>query len=159
MTCHSPAANVVTCATAMPTVTNIETLVALVTKLNVPISQIDKMFPEIVLRRGKRNLNKRPPLWPFGFADQAHVRLARKPIALVRIAGDTRANDIFPRCCSSLISRHNVIQIEFAAIKHLPAILAGVLVTLENVVTSKFARRYHWRFSLSTGAAPGLDGC
>ena len=31
-----------------------------------------------------------------------------------------------------------MIQIEFAAIKHLPAILAGVLVTLENVVTSKF---------------------
>src|SRR5437879_12102058 len=122
----------------MPTVTNIETLVALVTKLNVPISQSVKMCPGIVLRRGKRNLNNRPPLWPFGFADQTHVRLARKPIALVRIAGDTRTNDIFPRCCSSLISRHNVIQIEFAAIKHLPAILAGVLATLENVVPNKF---------------------
>ena len=122
----------------MPTVTNIETLIALVTKLNVPIRQIDKMFPEIVLRRRKSNLNKGPPLWPFGFADQTHVRLAGKPIALARIAGDTRANHIFPRCCPSLIARHNVIQIEFAAIKQVPAILARVLVTLENVVTSKF---------------------
>src|SRR5262249_2924198 len=138
ITCHSPAANAVICATVIPTVTNIETFVALVTKLDVPIGQIDKMFPEIVLRRRKSNLNKGPPLWPFGLADQTHVRLARKPITLARIAGDTRANDIFPRSCPSLIARHNVIQIEFAAIKHLPAILAGVLVTLENVVTSKF---------------------
>ena len=121
----------------MPTVTNIETLIALVTKLNVPIRQIDKMFPEIVLRRRKSNLNKGPPLWPFGFADQTHVRLAGKPIALARIARNARANHVLPSCGPSAIARHDVIQIEFASIEKLTAVLAGVLVALKDVVASK----------------------
>jgi len=75
------------------------------------------VLPEIVLRRGKGNLDERSPFWPFGFADQAHVRLARKPVALACIAGDARANHVLPSCGPSPITRHDVIQIEFATIK------------------------------------------
>jgi hypothetical protein len=47
------------------------------------------MFPEVVLWRGKRNLNERPPFWTFWFADQTHVRFSRKPVSLARITWDT----------------------------------------------------------------------
>ncbi len=95
------------------------------------------MLPQVVLRRGKGNLDERPPFWPFGFADQAHVRFARKPVALACIAGDARANHVFPCGRASAIARHNVIQIEFASIENLTAILAGVLVALKDIVARK----------------------
>ena len=95
------------------------------------------MLPEIVLRCGKRDLHKRPPFWTFGFADQAHVRFARKPVALARVTGDAGADHVFPRRSPTLIAWHDMIQIEFAAIKKLTAVLAGVLVTLEDIVARK----------------------
>jgi hypothetical protein len=108
-----------------------------IAQLDVPVSQIDEVLPEIVLRRGKCNLNERTPFWSFGFADQAHVRFARKAIAFARIASDARANDVFPRRSASAITRHHVIQIEFASIENLTAVLAGVLVALEDIVARK----------------------
>ena len=95
------------------------------------------MLPEIVLRCGERNLDERPPFWPFGFADQAHVRFARKPVALACIAGDARANHVFPCCSPSPIAWYDVIQIEFASIENFTAVLAGVLVALEDIVARK----------------------
>ncbi len=60
-----------------------------------------------------------------------------KPVSLTRIAGNAGANHILPRSCSSPIARHNVVEIEFASIKNLPAVLASVLVALKNIVASK----------------------
>ena len=48
-----------------------------IAQFDIPVREIDKVFPEVVLRRGKGNLDERPPFWPFGFADQAHVRFSR----------------------------------------------------------------------------------
>jgi len=96
------------------------------------------VLPEIVLGRSKRDLNKRPPLRPLRSADQAHVRLTRKPVALARIAWDAGANHIFPSRCPAPVARHDVIQIKLAAIEQLAAILAGVLVSLEYVVSGEF---------------------
>ena len=95
------------------------------------------MFPEVVLRSGKRNLDKRPPFWPLRFANQAHVRFARKSVAFARVARDARAHHVFPSRRSSPIARHDVIQIEFASIENLTAVLAGVLVALEDIVARK----------------------
>src|SRR5439155_19656824 len=68
-----------------------------IAQLDVPVREIDKVLPQVVLRRSKGNLNKRPPFWSLGFADQAHVRFSRKSIALACIARDARANHVFPR--------------------------------------------------------------
>jgi hypothetical protein len=65
------------------------------------------------------------------------VRFTREPIALARIATDARAHHVLPRGCSSAITRHDVIQIEFAAVERLAAVLAGVLIALEHVVPGK----------------------
>ena len=110
----------------------------LVAQFDVPVCQIDEVLPEIVLRRGKRNLNKWPPLRPLGFTDQAHVRLARKPVAFARIARNTRANHVFPSRRPAPVTRHDMIQIKLAAIEQVSAVLAGVLVSLKHVVPGEF---------------------
>ena len=109
-----------------------------IAQFDVPVSEIDEVFPEIVLWRRKRNLHKWPPFWTFGFADQTHVRLAREPVPLARIAGDARAHHVFPSRGPTLIARHDVIQIELASIEKLAAVLAGVFVALEDIVARKF---------------------
>ena len=70
------------------------------------------------------------------------MRFPRKAIALARIAGDARANHVFPTRVPAAISRNHVIKIQIAAIKNMPAILAGALVALEHVV----ARELHFLF-------------
>ena len=110
----------------------------LIAQFDVPVRQIDEVLPEVVLRGRKCDMHERPPLRSLGFANQAHVRFARKPVAFARIATDTRANDVLPRGCPSPITRYDVIQIEFAAIENLAAVLAGVLVALKHIVSGKF---------------------
>ena len=107
----------------------------LVAQFDIPVGKIDKMPPAFVLRRGKRNLDEWPPLGPLRFTDQVHVRFLRKSVAFACIARNTRANHVFPGCHSAAIARHNVVEIQIIAIKNLTAILACILVALEDVVT------------------------
>jgi len=109
-----------------------------VAELNVPVSEIDEVFPEIVLGRSKRDLNKWPPLRPLRFADQAHVRFARKPVAFARIARNTGANHIFTSRCPAPVARHDVIQIKVTPIEEFATVLAGILVALKHVVSGEF---------------------
>ena len=92
------------------------------------------MLPKIVLGRSKRDLHKRPPLWPLRFANQTHVRFTRDTIALSGIAGYARTNNIFPSGRASAVARHDVIQIKIAPLKDVAAVLASVLVALEDIV-------------------------
>jgi len=64
--------------------------------------------------------------------------LLRRAIGLLRIALDAGAHNIFPRRWTAAVARDHVIQIQVPAIKDLAAILAGIVVALENVVTGKF---------------------
>jgi len=96
------------------------------------------VFPEIVLGRSEGDLNKWPPLRPLRFADQAHVRFARKPVAFACIARDAGANNVFPSRRPAPIARHNVIQIKVTAIEEFATVLASVLVALKHVVSGEF---------------------
>ena len=96
------------------------------------------MFPEVVLGSRKSDLNKRAPLRPLRLADKAHVRFTRKAVALARIAGDARANHVFPSRGPAPVPRHDVIQIKVAPIEQMAAVLAGVLIALEHIVTREF---------------------
>jgi len=87
-------------------------------------------------------MHKGSPLWPFRFPNQVHMCFLRKPIAFTRITWDARAHDVLPCRRPSSIARHDVIEIQLVALKNLAAILAGVLVTLENIVP----RELHFLF-------------
>ena len=47
---------------------------------------INEVFPEIVLRRKKSDLHKRPRLRPLRFANQTHVPFPDQPVALALMA-------------------------------------------------------------------------
>jgi hypothetical protein len=110
----------------------------LVAQLNVPVREIDKVSPALMLLRRKRHMNKRPPLRPLRFADKRHVSFVRKPIPLAGVTGNARTNHILPNRRPAAIARENMIEIQLAALENLSAILAGVFVALENVMPRKF---------------------
>ena len=66
------------------------------------------------------------------------MRFTGQPVSFPRIARNAGANHVFPNSRPATVTRHDVIQIELAAIEQLAAVLAGVLVTLEYVVPREF---------------------
>ena len=95
------------------------------------------MPPAFVLRRGERDVQERSPLRALRFANQRHLRFVRQSIALSGVTRNARANDIFPRRHAAAITRNNVIEIQIIPIERDAAVLAGVLVALENIVAGK----------------------
>ena len=110
----------------------------LVAQLDVPVGKIDKVSPAFVLRRRKCDVHKRAPLRALRFANQTHLRFPRQTVALARIARDTGANHVLPDGESASVARHDMIEIQVVPLKNLAAVLAGVLVALENIVPREF---------------------
>jgi hypothetical protein len=95
------------------------------------------MLPTIMLD-AEIDLDKRTPFRAFWFADQVHPGFLRSLIRLLRIATDARANNVFPRGRSATISWDDVIQIQVFTFKDMSAVLAGIPISLKNVVPRKF---------------------
>lgn len=110
----------------------------LVAQLDVPICQIDKVPPTLVVLGRESDVDKRPPLRTFRSPDQRHMRFVWEPISLSRITRDTRADYIFPGCQAASITRQYMVEIELGPIENRSAILAGIFVPLENVVPGEF---------------------
>jgi len=81
---------------------------------------------------------KGAPFRAFRFSSQTHIRLVRETVPFPSIAGNAGANDIFPSSLPSAIAREDVIQVEHFAREHPVAILTGVFIPLENIVTGEF---------------------
>ncbi len=96
------------------------------------------MLPTVVLVEREIDLQEGTPLRPLGLADEAHSSLLRQPVRLERIALDAGADDILPGCRAAPVARNDVVQVQVVAIKSLAAVLAGVLVSLEDVVPGEF---------------------
>src|SRR6185436_5428098 len=103
-------------------------------QFDVPIGQIQKMFPAIVMLKAKVHLYERPPLRTLRLSNQVHARLERRAIRLLCIAEDARADNVLPRCRPTPLARDYVIEVKVFAIESLSTILAGVMIALENVV-------------------------
>ena len=69
------------------------------------------MLPAIVMLKTKVDLHKRTPLRTLRLADEMQARFVRSAIRLVRITGDTGADDILPGRRAAPISRNNVVEI------------------------------------------------
>ena len=90
-----------------------------------------------MLRSRKCDMHERAPLRSLRLANQTHVRFLWEPVAFACVTLNARANHIFPCRRPASIPRHDMIQIQFVSLENIAAILAGVLVALENVVTRK----------------------
>src|SRR6185369_1447348 len=103
-------------------------------QLHVPVGQIEEMLPAIVVMKAEVDLDKGPPLGPLGFSDQPHARFLRRAIGLLSVTRNAGTDNVLPGGRSAAVPRDHVIQIEILAIERPAAVLAGVLVSLENVV-------------------------
>ena len=95
------------------------------------------MFPAIVLVQAEIDLHERSPLRSLRFADQMHPGLLRGVVCFDRITLDAGANDILPGSWTSTVPWDDVIKIQILAVENAAAVLAGILVALENIVPGK----------------------
>ncbi len=58
-------------------------------EFDIPVGQIEKMFPAFVMLEGEVHLHKRTPFRALWFTDQMHARLGRSAVGLACIAPDT----------------------------------------------------------------------
>lgn len=112
-------------------------LSGLLAQLDIPIRQIEKVLPAIVILGAEIHLNKRPPLRPLRLADQMHASFCRRAIGFFGITLNAGAHDVFPGGRPSPIARHDVIQIQVFTVKKFAAVLAGIVIALENVVAGE----------------------
>jgi len=85
----------------------------------------------------ERAEERSPPRGPR-FFNRKHIGLPGQLIRLARVAADTGADEVFPRGFSTLVPRDHVIEVEFLHLEPLPAVLAGIPVTREDVLARKF---------------------
>ena len=86
----------------------------------------------------------RLPSWTHWLLSEFHVRLCRSSVSLLRIAIDTSQYAVRPTRQTTLGSRNNVVNRELFAARLLSAVLAGHLVTFENVsATEGYLLRRH----------------
>ncbi len=95
------------------------------------------MFPAFMGPHPEGHLHKGTPLGAFGCADEVHAALSRSMVALASVAADAAANNVLPVGGAATVLGHYMVQIQFATIKGFPAVLAGILVALVNVVSGE----------------------
>lgn len=95
------------------------------------------MLPAIVMMKGEINLHKRAPLRPLGFADQVHAGFLRSPVGFDRITLDTGADNVLPGGRAASVPGDYMVQVQVLPVARGPAILAGILVPLEDVMSCK----------------------
>ena len=82
-------------------------------------------------------MHERTPLRSLRLSNQTHVGFLREPVAFARVTLNARANHIFPCRRPASVPRHDMIEIQLISLENPAAILAGVFVALENIVTRK----------------------
>ena len=93
------------------------------------------MLPAIVMLEAEIDLHEWPPLRPLRLPDQMHPGLVWSSVRLDRITPDTGTDNVLPSGRSATVARDHVVQVQVFAIKLVAAILARVLISLEDVVS------------------------
>src|ERR1017187_9563447 len=108
-------------------------LLHVLAQLDVPVGEVNKVLPTVVVMQAEVDLDERPPLGPFGLADKMQAGLLGRAVGLLRVAFDAGADDVFPRRRAAAVARDDVIQVQILAVEDAAAVLAGVFVALKNV--------------------------
>lgn len=102
-------------------------------KFDVPVSEIEEVFPAFALAGVKDETDDRAPFGADGFADEAHTGLVGEAVGFAGITADAGADDVFPGGFTAAITRDDVVEVEVFAGEVLAAVLADILVAFEDV--------------------------
>jgi hypothetical protein len=103
-------------------------------QFDVPVGEVDEMFPAIVFLEAEVDLHEWAPLRPLRLANQVDTGFLRCAIGFARIALDAGANNVLPGGRAAAVARNDVIEIQILSIERLAAVLAHIFVALENVM-------------------------
>jgi len=93
--------------------------------------------PTVIHAAGKRNVHKGPPLGALRFLQQLHPCLVGETIAFSCVAWNARTDNILPVGLTSTILGQYMVDVQAAAVKDDSAVLACVLVPLEDIVAGE----------------------
>ena len=102
------------------------------------MGKVNEVCPGLVAGFCKGGVKDGAPAWGFGFTDETHAGLGRGAVGFAGVAGDAGADDIIPCHFSSLFPRDDVVEIELGTVEFLTAVLAGIFVAFEDVLSGKF---------------------
>lgn len=95
------------------------------------------MGPAGVNTPGKCDVHKRAPPGTLWFPEKLHTGFVRKSVSLAGVAGDARANYVFPCGLPTAVARQHMVDVKVGSFEAVAAILAGVFVALEDIVPRK----------------------
>ena len=95
------------------------------------------MFPAVVLVQAEIDLHEWTPLRTLGFANEVQAGFLRRSVGLEGITLDAGADDILPTRRSAAVTRNYVVEVQVFAVACFAAILASVLIALENVMSGE----------------------
>lgn len=110
----------------------------LIAQFHVPVGDIEEVLPVVVATGAEIELHERTPLGLRRLAEELHARLGRSAVRLARIALDTGADDVLPRRRATPVARDDVVEIQVAPVHLLVAVLAGIVIALEDVMPGEF---------------------
>lgn len=138
-------------------------------KLDIPVCDVNEVLPAIVRMDGELDLDEWTPLRSLGLADEVHAGFLRSAVGLARVALDARAHDVFPSGRTATVARNDVVKVQIASLAAFAAILAGVLIPLEDVVPGEFdlllrhavidQKQYHAWNANAEGNCADVLGC
>lgn len=82
--------------------------------------------------------DERTPLWALRPAHQPHAGLMGHPICLLCVTANAGSNNIFPSGATTLITGDYVVKIQVALVVMPAAVLAGVVVAVEDIAAVEF---------------------
>ncbi len=95
------------------------------------------MLPRFVARLVELDVQERTPFRTLRFFQQLKPGFRRSSIALLAVTRHAGTDDVFPARFTATIPGNHVVKIQILAIEFLRAILAGVVIPLEDVVAGK----------------------
>ena len=104
-------------------------------QLHIPVGQIDEVTPAVIDSAGEGDVDERAPLGPLRLPEQLHPCLVGKAVSLARVAGNAGTDNIFPSGLSTAVARKDMVDVEIRPVEVNAAILTGVFVALEDVVS------------------------
>jgi hypothetical protein len=112
-------------------------LLSFLAQFDVPVSEVEEMFPTVVVTDAEVYLDKRSPFGPFWLANQVHAGFGRGAIGFAGITANAGADDVFPSGWTTAFPRCDVVEIQVFAFENLSTILASILVSFEDIVPSE----------------------
>ena len=106
-------------------------------EFDVPVGEVEEVFPTVVLVEAEIDLDEGAPFGALGLADEMEAGFLGRVVGLAGVTGNAGADDIFPGGGAAAVARDDVVEVQIFPVEDVAAVLAGVVIALEDVVAGE----------------------